>query len=76
MGTQTLRYIFDHHQAVFPGYLQDGVRLVWIVDPQQRSIVVHTQGSSQQTTLTETNMLDGAAVLPGFSLPLSRLFGE
>jgi Uma2 family endonuclease len=54
-------------------YFQAGVRLVWIVYPQQRLVYVH-ESLTQVRCLTQTEELDGGAVLPGFRLPLANLF--
>ncbi len=59
-------------------YLRYGTRLVWIVDPKRQSIQVYQpNGADNQATVTYlgiANTLDGAAVLPGFTLPLRELF--
>jgi Uma2 family endonuclease len=56
-------------------YFRAGVRLVWEVDPQTRTVQVYTS-PEESTTLAESDTLDGGAVLPGFSLPLRELFAE
>jgi Uma2 family endonuclease len=55
-------------------YLKYGTKLVWLIYPKQRQIVVSKQGSSQSDTLKVENKLDGGDVLPGFLLPVSELF--
>jgi len=54
-------------------YLQAGVRLVWLVDPLQRSVNVFSPDASPKT-LIESDVLDGSSVLPGFSIPLVEIF--
>jgi Uma2 family endonuclease len=54
-------------------YFATGVRLVWIVDPVARTIAVYT-APEQSTVLQEAQTLAGEPVLPGFTLPLRRLF--
>jgi Uma2 family endonuclease len=54
-------------------WLDAGVRLVWVVDPQARLAAVHRPGGTV-TVLREDGVLDGEDVLPGFRLPLSELF--
>jgi Uma2 family endonuclease len=54
-------------------YFFSGCRLVWLVDPRRRSVRVYT-APDQETLLTEVQTLEGGTVLPGFSLPLTRLF--
>lgn len=56
-------------------YFDAGTKLVWEVDPEARTVTVYTSATSS-TTLNETGTLDGAAVLPGFTLPLAELFGD
>jgi len=54
-------------------WLDAGVRLVWVVDPQARLAAVHHPGGLV-TVLREDGVLDGEDVLPGFTLPLESLF--
>jgi Uma2 family endonuclease len=54
-------------------FFKAGVRLVWIVDPPTRTIEVFT-APNKSTVLTEDQTLDGGDVLPGFTLPLRKLF--
>jgi Uma2 family endonuclease len=54
-------------------YFDANVRLVWYVDPKTETIAVYTSPDAK-TTLTINDTLDGGDVLPGFSLPLKKLF--
>ena len=54
-------------------WLSYGVRLVWVVHPDTRTIDVHHQ-EHRVSTLTENDILDGVDVLPGFSCAISDLF--
>jgi Uma2 family endonuclease len=54
-------------------WLDAGVRLVWVVDPQARLAAVHHPGGLV-TVLREDGVLDGEEVLPGFRMPLSTVF--
>ena len=54
-------------------YFGAGVKLVWFIDPKKRSVKVYTSPSAV-VTLNEGESLDGGDVLPGFTLPLLRLF--
>lgn len=54
-------------------YFRAGVKLVWFVDMKKRTVQVFT-APDQFVLLTEEQTLDGGKVLPGFSLPLPRLF--
>ena len=50
-------------------YLHADVRLVW-VDTRRRAVTVYPGGE----TLTEADTLTGGDVLPGFAVPVARLF--
>jgi Uma2 family endonuclease len=54
-------------------YFDAGVRLVWLVNPRKRTVSVYTSFESV-TVLSERSTLTGGDVLPGFKLPLERLF--
>jgi Uma2 family endonuclease len=54
-------------------YLAGGVRLVWLVRPLERTVIVYRPLGPEQI-LGENDVLDGEDVLPGFRLPLSELF--
>ena len=54
-------------------YLALGVRLVWVVDPERRTVAIH-RPHREVTMLGEDGILDGEDVLPGFSLPLSEIW--
>jgi Uma2 family endonuclease len=56
-------------------YFAAGVRLVWLADPVGRTVDVYTT-EHQFTRLTEADVLEGGAVLPGFRLPLRDWFAE
>lgn len=46
-------------------YLQAGVRLVWVIDPRQRTAVAY-KSLTDVRTLGPDGVLDGEDVLPGF----------
>jgi Uma2 family endonuclease len=54
-------------------YFRTGVRLVWYVDPEARTVRVFT-GVDRVTTLDDSATLDGGDVLPGWSLAVGRIF--
>ncbi|QOV92511.1 Uma2 family endonuclease [Humisphaera borealis] len=54
-------------------YFQSGTRLVWIVDPMQRTVSVYTS-PDQYTAYAADQSIDGGDVLPGFTLDLGSLF--
>ncbi|REJ85171.1 MAG: Uma2 family endonuclease [Planctomycetota bacterium] len=51
------------------------VRLVWIVDPQSRTVRVYTS-AQEFTEFGEDDTLDGGDVLPGFTLSIRDWFDE
>ena len=57
-------------------YLEDGVQLVWVLDPQQKSIIVYRAGSNQSTTYAGEDTVSAADVIPGFELKLSDLYAD
>ena len=56
-------------------YFTAGVRLVWEIAPRARTVRVYT-AETAFADLTAADTLDGAPVLPGFTLPLDHLFAE
>jgi Uma2 family endonuclease len=54
-------------------YFLAGTSLVWYVDPVKRTVKVHT-APDKSRLFTEADTLDGAEVLPGFTLPVKRVF--
>jgi len=59
--------------AKVAAYLRCGVRLVWVVRPKRRIVVVSAPGAAPRT-LDADAMLDGGEVLAGFAYPLARLW--
>lgn len=56
-------------------YLDANVPLIWMVDPEKRSVTVYA-GSTQGTVVSESGTLEGGDVLPGFTLPVAQIFAE
>jgi Uma2 family endonuclease len=56
-------------------YLQAGVRLVWLVDPETHTVSIFRQGAAPQT-IGAGDTLDGADVLPDFMVPVAEIFGQ
>jgi Uma2 family endonuclease len=56
-------------------YFLAGVRRVWFVDPQARTVKVYTTPDSF-TTFEATETLTDEGLLAGFALPLSQLFAR
>ncbi len=66
----------DHYariQKKVKDYLEKGVRLVWVADPEDRSVTVYRPGR-MMVILSENEILTGEDVLPGFSCHVSELF--
>lgn len=56
-------------------YFAAGTRLVWIVEPDDRTVAVYTDPNSF-SLLRESDTLTGGDVLPGFALPLAEFFND
>jgi len=56
-------------------YFHAGVRLVWMVDPRERSVAVYTT-VNDYVILDESQTLNGHNVLPGLEIRLADVFGE
>jgi Uma2 family endonuclease len=54
-------------------YLQAGTKMVWVVDPESRTVAVYTP-PNQIRILCENEDLDGGDVLPGFRIKVGDLF--
>ena len=54
-------------------WLSYGVTLVWVADPDTQTVGVHRPGVPMQL-LGEDDVLDGAPVLPGFTLAVREVF--
>ncbi|MBI4213675.1 MAG: Uma2 family endonuclease [Chloroflexi bacterium] len=55
------------------GWMQAGVRLLWVVYPSSRSVLAYRSVAEVQA-LGEADDLDGGDVLPGFRCPVRDLF--
>lgn len=56
-------------------YFHAGVRLVWMVDPRERTVAVYTT-ISDYVILDESQTLTGHDVLPGLEIRLADVFAE
>ncbi len=56
-------------------YLSSGSRLVWIVYPKRKVVIVYRTNNTV-SFLHENEELDGGDVLPNFRLPLGKIFGN
>jgi Uma2 family endonuclease len=55
------------------GYLSDGVRLVWVVDPTPEEVIIYRPGS-QPIRLGRDDTLSGDDVVANFAISVARLF--
>jgi Uma2 family endonuclease len=56
-------------------YLAAGVRLYWLVDPTDMVVFIYRPNTELRVlTVMGSGVLDGEDVLPGFKLPLNRIF--
>jgi Uma2 family endonuclease len=56
-------------------YLLDGVKLIWIVDPQRKTIAVY-EGSDTGKIIRADDTLTGGNVLPDFEVSVKAIFNE
>jgi Uma2 family endonuclease len=56
-------------------YFQAGVRLVWLIDPETKTVEIYTSPSKCKT-VHEDGTVTGGKVLPGFSLSLRKFFAR
>jgi Uma2 family endonuclease len=54
-------------------YVENGVPLVWVVDPAQATVTVYRSLTDTQR-LSSGDTLSGEPVLPGFSCRVSEFF--
>ena len=55
-------------------YLKAGVRLVWIVHPRQRTVLVY-RPDAEPALFNRSQELSGEPHLPGFRVAVARIFG-
>jgi Uma2 family endonuclease len=54
-------------------WLKAGAALVWVADPVAETITVYSN-DAQSLVLRSEDILDGGAILPGFSIPVREIF--
>lgn len=54
-------------------WLTHGASLVWVIYPATRTVTAYRRDGSANVLLDD-DLLDGEAVLPGFTFPIDRLF--
>ena len=55
-------------------WVQSGFAAVWVVDPETKTVTVYSKGP-QTLFLSVEDMLVCEELLPGFRLPVARVFG-
>lgn len=60
-------------QAKMREYINNGARLGWLINPQDRQVEIYRQ-RQQVEVLQSPLTLSGEDVLPGFVLSLKRIF--
>jgi Uma2 family endonuclease len=56
-------------------YFLSGTQLVWVIQPRTQTAQVYTSPTDCRR-IGKNGTLDGGVVLPGFTLPLAKLFGR
>lgn len=67
----------DKHEEIvekLQAYLSAGVDLVWIVDPDLRTVCVHRRGAEPEL-FNVHQQLSGEPELPGFRITVAEIFG-
>lgn len=55
-------------------YLSEGVKLVWVMNPRNRSVTVYAADGDSFLRLTGDKILSGGDVIANFSLRVSDIF--
>jgi Uma2 family endonuclease len=63
----------EHVQTKIDTYRDAGVPLVWVLDPHFRTVTVY-RPTGEPVMLNASQELDGGTDLPGFRVPVARLF--
>ncbi len=67
---------FDSIDDKVERYLAAGTRLVWIINPRGKYVLVHRKGESKPQVLGLEDSFDGEEIIPGFKLAVKRLFEQ
>ncbi|WP_041596608.1 Uma2 family endonuclease, partial [Halothece sp. PCC 7418] len=54
-------------------YRENGVRLGWLINPQDQQVKIYRQGCDREI-LDQPQVIDGEDVLPNFELSLENIF--
>ena len=55
-------------------YLEDGVQIIWIVDPKRKTVKEYTSQNTDGTNKRESDVLSGGDVAEGFELKVCEIF--
>ncbi|MEG4493204.1 Uma2 family endonuclease [Microcoleus sp. D3_18_C4] len=55
-------------------YFENGARLVWVIHPKEKYVLVYRSSQEPDRLLKSANSLDGEEIVPGFTLPVAELF--
>jgi Uma2 family endonuclease len=64
---------YDEVEEKVEQWLDAGTRAVWVVNPRKRSVAVY-RSMTDVTRLSESDELDGGAVVPGFRCEVAGIF--
>ena len=63
-----------HLQEKMEEYIENGVRLGWLIDPRQRRVYIYRPSKAAEM-LEDPATVSGGPVLPGFTLDLREIWG-
>ncbi|MEA5418209.1 Uma2 family endonuclease [Spirulina sp. CCNP1310] len=55
-------------------YFENGTRLAWIIHPMETYVLVYHSAQEPDRLVKSADVLEGEAVIPGFTLPMAELF--
>ncbi|MEK0178783.1 MAG: Uma2 family endonuclease [Oscillatoriales cyanobacterium] len=55
-------------------YFENGSRLVWVINPKEKYVLVYRSSQEPDRLLKSTDSLDGEEIVSGFTLPVAELF--
>lgn len=64
----------SHVKRKVHAYLEDGVKLIWVVDYQNKTVVEYTQDHPDGVAKRKDDVLSGGDVAQGFELAVSEIF--
>jgi Uma2 family endonuclease len=64
---------YEEVEAKVGEYLGAGVRIVWVISPDTKTVLIRRPDKSA-ATLDATDVLSGENVIPGFTCPVADLF--